>query len=53
MKMGVAETIDSHYKPHGNHQGLSVGWLATLFLVYVIAGYKHKAKQIEVANTVK
>ncbi|MDM8529167.1 hypothetical protein QUF58_13285, partial [Anaerolineales bacterium HSG24] len=36
MKMGVAEIIDNHYTPHGNHQGLSVGWLVTLFLVYVI-----------------
>ena len=31
----IEEIIDNHYTPHGNHQGLSVGWLVTLFLVYV------------------
>jgi len=42
IEMGVPGIIDQHYTPHGNHQGLSVGWLATIFLVYIITESNHK-----------
>jgi transposase len=42
MKMGVQTIIDEHYSPHGNHQGLSVGWLATIFLSYILTESDHK-----------
>jgi transposase len=42
MQMGIPGIIDRHYTPHGNHQGLSVGWLATIFLAYILAESNHK-----------
>jgi len=42
MQMGVPTIIDALYTPHGNHLGLSVGWLATLFLTYILAESDHK-----------
>jgi transposase len=42
MQMGVQAIIDAHYTPHGNHQGLSVGWLAVIFLVYTLTEADHK-----------
>lgn len=42
MQMGVQVIIDAHYIPHGNHQGLSVGWLAVIFLVYILTKADHK-----------
>ena len=42
MQMGVQAIVDVHYTPHGNHQGLSVGWLATIFLVYILTKASHK-----------
>jgi transposase len=45
--MGVQLIIDANYKPHGNHQGLSVGWLAELFLVYVLAETDHKMVPVQ------
>ncbi|MCP4359463.1 MAG: hypothetical protein GY796_15740 [Chloroflexi bacterium] len=42
MQMRVPEIIDQHYEAHGNHQGLSVGWLAALFVVYMLAESNHK-----------
>jgi len=42
MKMGVQTIIDEHHTPHGNHQGLSVGWLATIFLSYILTESDHK-----------
>ncbi|MCP4993742.1 MAG: DUF4277 domain-containing protein [Gammaproteobacteria bacterium] len=47
QQMGVQLIIDANYKPHGNHQGLSVGWLAELFLVYVLAETDHKLVPVQ------
>ena len=42
IQMGIQAIIDTHYIPHGNHQGLSVGWLAVIFLVYILTEANHK-----------
>jgi len=42
MQMGVQAIIDALYIPHGNHQGLSIGWLATIFVAYVLVEADHK-----------
>jgi len=42
MQMGVQAILDALYTPHGNHQGLSVGWLATVFLAYILTERNHK-----------
>lgn len=42
MQMGIQAIIDVHYTPHGNHQGLSVGWLAVIFLAYILTKANHK-----------
>ena len=42
MQMGVQAIMDALYTPHGNHQGLSVGWLAVIFLAYVLTETNHK-----------
>ena len=47
QQMGVQLIIDANYKPHGNHQGLSVGWLVELFLVYVLAETDHKMVPVQ------
>lgn len=38
-RMGVREKIDSHWKPHGNWDGLSYGQLAQLFLTWGLGKY--------------
>ena len=42
MQMGVHVIIDEVYTPHGNHRGLSVGWLATIFLAYILTETDHR-----------
>ncbi len=42
MQMGVQAIMDALYTPHGNHQGLSVGWLATIFLTYILTEADHR-----------
>ncbi len=42
IQMRIQEIIDEHYTPHGNHQGLSVGWLSVIFMTYIVAEEGHK-----------
>lgn len=47
MKMGIQEIVDRHYTPHGNHQGLSVGWLSVIFLGYILTQATHKMASVQ------
>ncbi len=47
MQMGVQEEIDHHRKRHGNHGGLSEGWIALIFLSYVLSEQEHKMVTVE------
>ncbi len=47
IQMEVQGIIDRHYTPHGNHQGLSVGWLAVIFLTYILAESDHKMVTVQ------
>lgn len=47
LHMGVPETIDQFHTPHGNHQGLSVGWLSTLWLVYILSLRDHRMNTVQ------
>ena len=46
-KMGVQETIDNIYVPHGNWEGISYGQLAVLFLTYVLHSLNHRLSGME------
>jgi len=46
-KMGIQSIIDKHYTPHGNHQGLSVGCLAMIFLAYILSESNHKMAPVQ------
>ena len=46
-KMGVQEIIDRAIKPHGNWEGLSPGWLMTLWLVHILSEQNHKMEPVQ------
>ena len=41
IQMRIPEIIDNLYQPHGHRKGLSVGWLITIFLTYIISTGQH------------
>ncbi len=41
LKMDVPNQIDSCFVTHGNREGLSLGWLLTIWLVYIITQQDH------------
>ena len=40
-KMNLQPIIDSSIHPHGNHRGLSVGWLIQLWLIHILSAQSH------------
>ena len=46
VDMGVPETIDHAHTPHGNWEGLSVGWVATVWLVYILTQADHRMSHV-------
>jgi len=42
MQMGVQVIIDERHTPHGNRLGLSVGWLTTILLAYILTETDHR-----------
>jgi hypothetical protein len=47
QKIGVAELLDQHFKPHGNWQGTSLGWTALVWLAHILSEGDHRLNQVE------
>jgi transposase len=47
QQMGIQDTIDKIVNPHGNHQGLSIGWLTTAWLTYIVSESDHRMVEVE------
>ena len=46
-QMGIQDTIDKIVNSHGNHQGLSIGWLTTAWLTYIVSESDHRMVEVE------
>lgn len=46
-RMGVQSSIDSVVTPHGNWTGLSPGWVATIWLVYILSEENHLMEPVQ------
>ncbi len=46
LKMDVPNQIDSCFVTHGNREGLSLGWLLTVWLVYIITQQDHRMNRV-------
>jgi transposase len=47
MKLRLPETIDRQYSPHPLHQGLSNGWLITVWIAYVLSQADHRKSHVQ------
>lgn len=45
--MGVPQVLDDVIIPHGNWQGLSVGWVTTGWLTYILSEADHRMCEVE------
>ena len=47
QRLRLPEIMDKHMGNHGNHQGLSNGWLATVWLAYILSEGDHRKYSVE------
>ena len=45
--MVIPQVLDKVIVPHGNHEGLSVGWLTTVWLAYILSEADHRMCEVE------
>ena len=46
-RMGIPQVLDEVIYLHGNRQGLSVGWLTTFWLAYILSEADHRMSVVE------
>jgi transposase len=47
QKIGIAELLDRHFRPHGNWQGTSLGWTSLVWLAHITSEGDHRLNQVE------
>jgi transposase len=47
QRLRLPETLDRHLGNHGHHQGLSNGWLATVWLAYILSEGDHRKASVQ------
>jgi transposase len=47
QKMHIQETIDRAITPHGNWQGLSPGWVITIWLIHILSEHTHCMDRVQ------
>ena len=46
-RMELPSLIDSYFVTHGNRQGLSLGWTATVWLAHILSQADHRLNQVQ------
>ncbi len=46
-RMEVPRLLDTHFPTHGNWEGLSLGWLATIWLVHILSRADHRLNRVQ------
>src|SRR5579859_1170201 len=46
-KMGIPELLDDYFKPHGNWEGISLGWMTVVWLAHILSEGDHRMNQVQ------
>jgi transposase len=47
QKMNIQASIDKVIQPHGNWQGLSIGWVITIWLMHILSQHAHQMDRVQ------
>ena len=47
QRMGIARLLDEHFPTHGNHEGLSLGGVTTIWLTHVLSEADHRMNRVQ------
>jgi len=45
-RMDIPAILDTHFRPHGNRQGLSLGWVCALWLTHILSRVDHRLNRV-------
>jgi transposase len=45
--MGIPELLDEYFKPHGNWEGMSLGWTTAIWLTHIVSQGDHRMNQVQ------
>jgi transposase len=46
-RMDIADLLDSYFKPHGNWEGMSLGWTTAIWLTHIVSQGDHRMNQVQ------
>jgi hypothetical protein len=46
-RLGRAELLDSYFKPHGNWEGMSLGWTTVIWLTHIVSQGDQRLNQVQ------
>src|SRR5881398_3491671 len=46
IKLRFPQILDQHLKPHPHHEGLSQGWLITIWIAYILSHADHRKSHV-------
>src|SRR5947209_2298665 len=46
-KMGVPDLLDDYFKPHGNWEGMSLGWTTAVWMAHILSEGDHRMNQVQ------
>ena len=47
QRMDLPDLLDSYFLVHGNRQGLSLGWTATIYLTHILSQADHRMNHVQ------
>src|SRR2546430_2111204 len=47
QRMGIARLLDAHFPTHGNHEGLSLGVVTTIWLAHILSQADHRMNRVQ------
>jgi transposase len=47
QRMGLVSLLDAHFPTHGNREGLSLGWVATIWLTHILSQADHRMNRVQ------
>jgi transposase len=45
--MGIPGLLDEYFKPHGNWEGISLGWTTAVWLAHIVSEGDHRLNQVQ------
>ncbi|NJN16820.1 MAG: transposase [Oscillochloris sp.] len=45
-RLGLPTILDTHFPAHGNHQGLSLGWMVLVWLAHMLSRADHRLNRV-------